>query len=354
MAVISSTGYKVTTGPKSLAQLNTLLRNKKYSSVFILCDENTLLRCMPMLIVACPALQDAQVIELEAGEQSKTLEVCGMVWQTLAENGAGRDALLLNLGGGVVSDLGGFCASAYKRGIDFINVPTSLLAMADASVGGKTGIDFGGYKNMIGTFAQPNGVFVFPAFLQTLPQRHIANGMAEIYKIALVSDKTFWQKLHRSAMNTVAETDIAKSIALKNKIVLKDPFDKSVRKALNFGHTIGHALEAQRLGGKNELLHGEAILAGMVAESHMAFQKKLITKKELQEVTEFLFRQLHTKTGKLNFDDLSSYLINDKKVTGGKLLFSLPNGIGKCAIDVPVSEKQIKVALDFFNSFKHD
>lgn len=354
MAVIGSAGYNVITGSRALAKLNSFLNKKKYSALFILCDENTFLHCMPLLIIACPNLQQAHIIELESGEHSKHPDVCNMLWQTLADNSADRSSLLLNLGGGVISDVGGFCASVYKRGIDFINVPTSLLAMADASVGGKTGIDFGGYKNMIGTFAQPQGVFVFPPFLETLPRRQLVNGMAELYKIALVSDRQFWQELSGGLTNTTFESQINKSIELKNKIVLKDPFDRSYRKALNFGHTIGHALEAQRLGSKHELLHGEAIMAGMITECHLAWQKKLISKKELLEVSGFMKLRLHPKTGLLNFNELNSFLIHDKKAADRKLLFSLLRGIGNCKTDVLVTEKEIAKACDFFNALVHD
>ncbi|HOZ88147.1 MAG TPA: 3-dehydroquinate synthase family protein, partial [Bacteroidia bacterium] len=195
MTLIKSGGYQITIGKKALNGLSAFLAKNRYSSFYILCDENTLQCCLPTLVISCKALAQAQVIEIESGESSKSMEFCAQVLQTLAENGADKKALLINLGGGVVSDLGGFSASVYKRGIHFINIPTTLLAMADASVGGKTGIDFAGVKNLVGTFAQPRAVFIYPDFLKTLPQRHVVNGFAEIYKIALVSDSKFWNEL---------------------------------------------------------------------------------------------------------------------------------------------------------------
>src|ERR1700740_318452 len=198
--MIKSLGYTIYTGKPVFKDLNSFLKKQKYSSYFILCDENTLKNCLPILITQCKELKDAEIFKIESGEGSKSLQLCSQLWEALLSYNADKNSLIINLGGGVISDIGGFIASVYKRGIDFINIPTSLLAMADASVGGKTGIDFSGLKNVIGTITQPKGVFIFPDFLNTLPERHIANGMAEVYKIALISDKIFWKKL-RSANN---------------------------------------------------------------------------------------------------------------------------------------------------------
>jgi 3-dehydroquinate synthase len=349
MPVIKANRYSVHAGRQGFKAISAFLAKHRYSSYFILCDDNTLQHCLPLLILQCPKLSEAQIIETESGEASKSIELCTQIWQTLLENRAGKNTLFINLGGGVISDLGGFSASVYKRGIDFIHIPTSLLAMADASVGGKTAIDFSGIKNSIGTFAQPKAVFVIPEFLSTLPVRHYQNGLVEVFKIALVSDKAFWRELD-SGKNTDAQL-IAKSIALKNKVVLRDPFDKGLRKILNFGHTIGHAIEGLLLGSPNELLHGEAILAGMLMESHLAFQKKLIGKTVLQEVSSVLKRHFTLPPlSRLPVNDLMDLMANDKKVLGTIPQFALINGIGSCRIDLSVTETQIKKALTYYST----
>lgn len=351
MYLIKSNGYDVEIGIKIFKSISSLITKKKYSSHFIICDENTFQFCLPNLISNCPKLREAHIIELESGEASKSLEFSAHVWQTLIENKADKNSLVVNLGGGVVSDLGGFCASTYKRGIDFINIPTTLLSMADASVGGKTGIDFSGLKNSIGTFTQPKGVFIDPDFLETLPSRHFQNGLAEIFKIALICDKKFWNELKTADVKVAAKDIIAKGVALKNKIVSKDPFDNGIRKTLNFGHTIGHAIESMLLGSSNELLHGEAIVIGMLIESHLSYQKKLLSKKELDEVLNVFNNVFQpNKINDLNLDSIFELMKNDKKSTNNKFQFALIDKIGSCKFDVVVSDLQIKKAIEFYNT----
>jgi 3-dehydroquinate synthase len=355
MTLIKSGGYQITIGKKALNGLSAYLAKNRYSSLYILCDENTLQCCLPTLVISCKALAQAQVIEIESGESAKSMAFCAQVLQTLAENGADKKALLINLGGGVVSDLGGFSASVYKRGLHFINVPTSLLAMADASVGGKTGVDFAGIKNLVGAFAQPQAVFIYPEFLKTLPQRHVVNGLAEIYKIALVSDLKFWNELKNQTKKPDQETLIAKSVFLKNKIVAKDPFDKGLRKILNFGHTIGHALESLLLETESELLHGEAVVQGMIIESHLSFQKKLISKADLSEICSVLLYNFKPqRLPDLPVEKIIAMMRNDKKTKAGKFNFSLPVKIGACRFDVDVSEQQVKKAFLYYQSLYND
>jgi 3-dehydroquinate synthase len=350
MAVIKSSGYSIVIGKTAFAATNAFLKKNNYDAYFILCDEHTLHACLPLLITSCPALAAAEIIEIESGEDSKSLEVSAQILQTLIDNQAGKNALFINLGGGVVSDLGGFTASIYKRGMDVITIPTSLLAMADASVGGKTGIDFAGIKNSVGTFSQPKAVFINPVFLNTLPARHYKNGLAEIYKIALVGDAHLWHSLKDAANIKKPEALVTKSVQLKNNIVLKDPFDKGLRKSLNFGHTIGHALEALLLNTKEELLHGEAIVIGMLMESHIAFQKKLITKTLLSEITEQLLAVFELKpVSLLSFEAIIEAIQQDKKRSSNKMLFSLLRAIGVCALDVEVTRAHIKKAIDHYN-----
>lgn len=333
--------------------LAELLKKKNYSRHYILCDSNTMHNCLAILLSSVPALAKAEIIETESGEENKSLEVCAGIWQTLIEDKADRAALLINLGGGVVCDLGGFCASVYKRGIDFIHVPTTLLSMADASVGGKTGLDLLNVKNVIGTFSNPVGVFIEKIFLQTLPERHFYNGIAEIFKIALVGDRALFAYMEKEEGAADIQKLIDKSVSLKARIVKSDPFDRGPRKALNFGHTIGHALEGLALAGGGDLLHGEAIVAGMVIESHIAMQKKMLKEADFIRIVS-LFLGFY---GKQDFAGglaaLTPYLGNDKKNKKGEWRFVLPSGIGKARVDVPITKPLVKKALDFYSSLKH-
>jgi 3-dehydroquinate synthase len=351
--VIVSSGHKIFFEGDSFSQLNKFLGKRKYTSYYILCDGNTLHFCLPKLILGCPKLSEAEIIELESGELSKNLEVCAHIWQTLIENQADRNSLLINLGGGVVSDIGGFVASVYKRGIDFINIPTTLLAMADASVGGKNGVDFLSLKNIIGTFSPPSNVYIHHSFLETLPNNHYKNGMAEIFKIALVSDNVFWSELQNEKITSNSRFCISKSVELKNKIVLADLYDKGQRQILNFGHTIGHAIESYFLGSPKFLLHGEAIVKGMIIESHISFQKKLISKKVLNDVVKSLVNYFQAELINFEAKTLLKLMLNDKKASDQQLKFCLLSGIGKAKIDVKVNESEILKAIDFYRDLHH-
>ena len=354
MAILPSLGYNIHLGDKVFSSLTKQIKTSGYSSVFILCDENTLRHCLPVLISRCPILSSAEIVEVESGESSKSIQVAEGIWQTLIEQKADKKSAIINLGGGMVSDLGGFVASVYKRGIDFINLPTTLLAMADASVGGKTGLNFSGVKNSLGTFEQPKAVYVYPGFLSTLPRRQLLNGWVEIVKMALIADKSFWRKLKTTSFDTDVEWCIQKSLELKNKIVKRDPKDKAERKILNFGHSIGHAIEALLLDTPHELLHGEAVCIGMLLESNIAFQKKLLTKPELIEIENTL-SQFFRPIAKLPLpqDEILLLLKQDKKNISAKFNFSLLSRIGQGNYDIDISEAQIKKALQSYQK-KHD
>jgi 3-dehydroquinate synthase len=265
---LKSAGYFVYFEKDKFSHLKHFLKENSFSNIFIFCDKNTEKHCLLLFLKENKVLKTAKVFSISAGEKYKTLDTALASWNFLLNNKADKNSLLICLGGGVVCDLGGFVASTFKRGIQFINVPTTLLAMADASVGGKNGIDFNGYKNLIGTITQPQGVFICEDFLQTLPPHQIKNGFAEIVKAALIGDKKLWKKfLSLTKLPETKLTDfIYDSVAVKNKIVLKDPTEKNIRKILNFGHTAGHAIEAYYLDKKNSLLHGEAIVIGMCLE----------------------------------------------------------------------------------------
>jgi 3-dehydroquinate synthase len=300
------------------------------------------------------ASKKVSVFEMKNGEKFKTLNTCNAFWNFLTDKNADRNALVINIGGGVVSDLGGFCASVYKRGIDFVNVPTTVLSAADASVGGKTGIDFMNFKNHIGSFTQPKGVYIFPPFLENLEYRHKINGIAEIIKAAIIWDNNFFKTIINVERNEeLWEEKILKhSVSIKNKIVLKDPKENNIRKILNYGHSIGHAIESYYLNKKGKmLLHGEAIAIGMITEAYISNKKKLISFHELISITLLLSRwfsliNIPTK----DIPPIIDLIYQDKKNNGNILFMALPDRIGHCIPQISVNEKEIKEAFYFYNS----
>jgi 3-dehydroquinate synthase len=342
--------YPLVFDKKISPKLNGLIKAGKYSSSFIICDSNTLQYCLPLLISACPLLRTAEVIELEPGEESKDLSIVGHIWQTLTEAGADKNSLVLNLGGGVISDLGGFAASVFKRGIDLINVPTTLLSMADASVGGKTGINFSGIKNHIGTIAPSRAVFICTKFLDSLPRQHLVSGFAEIIKMGLIRDKKLFGLIEQlPADGTFSDLGIIRrSVELKREIVKKDPEEKGLRKILNFGHTVGHAIESVWLEKKVPMLHGEAVAAGMAIEGYLSLIMKRISMPEFTRI----MRCLTTHFTFAPIEDLHSfdkYFKQDKKHRNKIYRLALLKGIGKCNFDVIVTGAQLKRAIQYYN-----
>lgn len=350
MAILNSNGYKLHFGNNALNALNDFLKKRKFSRYFILCDENSLQHCLPHLVVACPEMGKGDIIEVESGEANKTLDTCQNIWEIFTEQEADKSTLLVNLGGGVIGDIGGFSASVFKRGIPFIHIPTTLLAMADACLGGKNGIDFMGLKNNIGLISTPEAVFVCPPFLNTLDEAQVLNGWVEVFKIALVSDKKLWKDLEKLGRIPDPSGFILKALQLKNKIVLQDPNDVGKRKVLNFGHSIGHAIEALFLDQDVELMHGAAVCSGMILESHIALQKKMISTSVYKEICQRL-EDTFQPMQKIPFksSELLSKLRQDKKNKGGKLYFALPSGIGSCKPVVEVNDKQIQKALEAYS-----
>lgn len=345
MATIKSTSYNIHIGNDSLDKLNTFIKKNSYTKYIIICDENSFEHCLPTLLFNCPALNDAEIIELESGEENKTLDTCANVWATLTDLNVDRKSLVVNIGGGVISDLGGFAASTFKRGIPFVNIPTTLLSMVDASVGGKTGIDFNGIKNIIGTITEPRGIFVNPEFLTTLPKRQIINGYAEIIKIALIADIDFWKEL-KKGKEYHSEKIITKAIELKNTIVKKDLHENDLRKSLNFGHSLGHALESALISLKKDILHGEAIAAGIIMESYIALLQKRITKKECDEIVNYINAvyskiKITKEIKALMFE----YIKHDKKNEGANLCFALPNKIGQYELSCNISREEIEQVI---------
>lgn len=322
-----------------------------YSQVFVLVDENTERSCLPVLD---KYLFNTSIIKIKSGELHKTLETAQHIWDHLQRANANRKSVLINLGGGVISDIGGFCAATFKRGFDFINIPTTLLAMVDSSIGGKLGIDYNGYKNAIGLIQQPKAVYINPDFLNSLPREEIVNGYAEIIKHALISDADYWDKLLRTGLDEWQKTTaiINGSVKIKLQVIKKDPEEKSLRRLLNFGHTIGHAIEAYSLAhDKKPLKHGEAIAIGMICEAYLSKEVTGLSNRELRMLTDYILRFFPKYSLK---SILSPELINlmrqDKKNQSDEINFTLLKRIGKASINNVCSEHQISMALNYYDS----
>jgi 3-dehydroquinate synthase len=269
MKPIESISYSVFF-KNSLQELSAFLNQKKYSKVFVLVDSNTEIQCLPALQNALGSIE-FDLIEVTPGEENKNIDFCIGIWRMLLDFGADRNSIMINLGGGVITDMGGFAASTFKRGIDFVQVPTTLLSQVDASVGGKTGVDMNNVKNIIGTFTQPKAVYIHTPFLKTLSDRELRSGYAEVIKHGLIYDASLFKKLKGIAPQELNDEIIYRSIEIKNEVVMKDPFEKGLRKILNYGHTIGHAVESYSLKqDKSPLLHGEAIAIGFICEAYLS------------------------------------------------------------------------------------
>lgn len=320
---------------------------KRYTGVAVLVDVNTRVHCYERIRAQLPP---HQLIVILPGEMHKNLDTCRQVWDKMTQAKLDRQSLLIALGGGMVGDLGGFCASTYKRGVDAVLIPTTLLSMADASIGGKTGIDFGPLKNHIGTFSPPVATWIATQFLETLPEPELRSGFAEVIKHTLIGNRAHWNELRKKPLSQQEFPRLIKqSVAFKSAIVRKDPRESGLRKILNYGHTLGHALESYYLAKGKPMMHGDAIAAGMVMESHIARQKKLITTQELEQVANYILRIF----GKITLPDAGALLpamYQDKKNKGNKIMMALPKGIGKANFDVSVSEQAVRDAVGYYRS----
>lgn len=334
------------------------LLTTKYASSkkLILVDENTHDACLEYLITTFPALEEAEVMLLPAGEQNKVMEVCFQVWEAFSEYKINRSDVVINLGGGVVTDMGGFIASVYKRGLDFIHIPTSLLGMVDASIGGKTGIDLGPFKNQIGTFQQPAATYIDHRFIYTLPSEELMNGFAEMLKHALIADANHWNQLVKLDIATFLDQDklpalIAHSAQIKIAVVEKDPLEKNVRKSLNFGHTIGHGIEGFCLESGEPIAHGHAVALGIIAESYISFKKQLISEKELMQIVARITQGFEYVAFSQDAKNrIAELMLNDKKNDQSGIRAVLLNGIGNVKIDELVSNKEVIDALNYIDT----
>lgn len=317
-----------------------------YSQVAVLADDNTAIHCYPLIQNNLPK---HKLITLPAGEEHKNLLTCNRVWEELTNLRMDRHSLVLIVGGGVLGDLGGFCAATYKRGIDFVLMPTTLLAQSDASVGGKLGIDFMNFKNHIGVFCEPVATLISPAFLKTLPERELQSGFAEVIKHCIIADKGMWDVLRKKDLHHQDwETLLAHSVDFKRGVVATDPKEKGLRKILNFGHTVGHAIESYFLDSGHRIFHGEAIAVGMIAEASISTAKNLLKPKGLEEISTYLKKVYPPITIPQNRNGIVELMLQDKKNKGNKILMALPEGIGKARWDVEVTLEEINTALDYY------
>lgn len=333
---------------QDFSQLNDFLNQLNPTQLLILVDENTHEHCLPALLGNLETEIPYEIIEIEPGEELKNLETATQLWEILTEFGTDRKALIINLGGGVITDMGGFVASTYKRGIPFINIPTTLLGMCDASIGGKTGIDHQFLKNIIGTFAEPEQIFVFPEFLNTLPFEELRSGFAEMLKHGLITDEKHWIDLI-SIQNLSPENIfrfIETSMKIKQNVVELDFTEQNIRKTLNFGHTIGHAIESLFLLKETPIMHGEAVAMGMICETRISFLNDLIS----EETSNTIILNLQKFYPQIDISDFSledilNLMKNDKKNSHGNINFSLLNGIGNSTFNCFVSIENIKNSL---------
>lgn len=325
-----------------------------FSNVFLLADENSNEKCIPALKENVEFLRNSKTITIESGEENKTIEKAQYIWQQLIDSGADRNSLLINIGGGVICDLGGFVASTYKRGIMFIHIPTTLLAMVDASIGGKTGVNLKNIKNQIGLYSQPLAVFVNPYFLGTLPKRQLLSGYAEMIKHALLNGKKYWKVVSKQNFNEIVDWEylIEGSVKIKSHVVLSDPNEYDLRKTLNFGHTMGHALETLAMETSPDiLLHGEAVAMGMICETWLSSKIAKLDLNTMNEINQLILSQFDYYKLPENYkDEMSELLRQDKKNSNGMFNFTLLSSIGKPVINQKCSLDLLWECLNYYQS----
>jgi 3-dehydroquinate synthase len=326
--------------------LGSFLKTQSFTQVGVLVDSNTKTHCYPLVKNILPP---HVLIEAGAGEDFKNLTTCQEIWQQLTDLNFDRHALLIVIGGGVLGDMGGFCAATYKRGINFILMPTTLLAQVDASVGGKLGIDFNNFKNHIGVFCEPTATLISPEFLKTLPERELRSGYGEIIKHCLIADKAMWEIIRTKTLQQQDwEALIAHSVKIKRAVVEEDPREKGLRKTLNFGHTLGHALETFYLTIGKRIFHGEAIAMGMIMESYISNKQGLMSEEELTDVSSYMLSIYGKVTESFDLRTILGLALQDKKNKGAKVLVAIPKTIGEAVWDVEVDEKELTAAMNYY------
>ena len=348
-------------GKEVFEDFDRMVKAMHPGGIFILTDENTGRHCLPLLLEKTRSMENSKVIQTEGGEEAKSLDKAGKLWQELMGLGANRSSLIVNLGGGVISDLGGFVAGGYQRGIRYINMPTSLMGQADAAIGGKTAVNLGHIKNQVGFYYPASGIFVYPGFLETLPAKHLRSGLAEIIKSALIGNEKLWRRIRNMPVDMLMDTPpeepswqdlIRWTITFKNKVVVKDFREVKHRKILNFGHTIGHAMESISFSGSRlPLLHGEAVAAGMICEAWLSGRKTGLTKEDLNDITGYLadgFDGVPIDPGVK--DQLTNIMKHDKKMKHGQLHFTLISRPGLPVVNIACDTGEIYEAIDFYST----
>lgn len=334
-----------------IEDLEHFFSRKNYSRIVVLADEHTRQLCLPLISGAHPF---DEVIEIKSGEEQKNLETCNFIWSRMTDLALDRHAALVVLGGGVLGDMGGFCAATYKRGIDFVLIPTTLLSQVDASIGGKLGIDFQTFKNHIGVFQQPALTLLYSGFIRTLPTSELRSGFAEVIKHCLLSDEKMWDVIRqKSLVDQDWETLLRHSVEFKARITTEDPREKGIRKILNAGHTIGHAVESYLLGSGHRILHGEAIAIGLIAESFIARERRLLTENQFSDICSYIL-SIYGKVPltDLQIEEAASLAIQDKKNKGNKILCVLLDGIGKSQWDQEINRQEIITALTYYTKLQ--
>jgi len=335
--------------------LNKHIEVHNFSKIFILVDENTHLHCLPKLLEHLETDKTIEIIEIESGEINKTIDTCVGVWNTLSELDADKKSVMINIGGGVITDLGGFAACTFKRGMAYINIPTTLLSMVDASVGGKTGVDLGHLKNQIGIISNPDLVLIDTQFLDTLPKNQMRSGLAEMLKHGLITGEGYWNKFQDFSKLSLDDLDglIYESVIIKRNVVEEDPLEHGLRKTLNFGHTLGHAIESYFLSNPNKtaLLHGEAIIIGMILATYISTELVGFPK-ESRDSIKTLFLSYYDKVSieEHDYPAIIELLKYDKKNNHGNINFVLLEAIGTCKMDCLVDNKVIIEAFEFYNN----
>lgn len=355
MTSITTNAYAVHFNATGYEKLNNYLKDNRFSKIFIIVDNNTHTHCLPHFMSKLETDLECEIIEIEAGEANKNIDTCVGVWNALSDLGADRKSLIINVGGGVVTDLGGFVACTFKRGLKYVNVPTSLLAMVDASVGGKTGVDLGTLKNQVGVISSGDMVIIDTSFLDSLPQNQLKSGLAEMLKHGLIYDEAYWNKFLDLTNLTLDDLDtlIHQSVQIKNTIITEDPLEHGLRKTLNFGHTLGHAIESYYLSetDKEELLHGEAIAIGMIMEAYISAELLDFPKDDLEIIKEIflkIFKKVTIETS--DHEAIIDLLKYDKKNEHGNINFVLLEKIGMPKIDCLVENELLVKAFAYYES----
>jgi len=331
--------------------LQDFLHKKQYSNVAVLVDENTHRHCYPLIQSTLPP---HFIVEVRSGEDEKNINTSVNIWQALTDHALDRHAAVVVLGGGVLGDMGGFCASTYKRGIDFVLIPTTLLAQVDASIGGKLGVDFNHFKNHIGVFQTPALTLLHDSFLKTLPEAELRSGFAEVIKHTLISDKAMWDEISRRALKDQDWKKLIRhSVEFKAKVTTEDPKEKGLRKILNAGHTVGHALESYLLAKGRRVLHGEAIAVGLITEGYIAKNNGLLTQQDFTNICDYVLKIY----GKVKFendelDSIAQLTLQDKKNKGNRILCVLLNGIGSAKWDCEITLESVKESLSFYRTIQ--